>query len=233
MTLRFAAKAMLAFLACALVYLIVVALWASASFTDAMSGVPVAPYQLSARQTEILLKVEDPNFYQHPGLSLADGQGLATISSSVARQVFLSERKLPGIEGVFQTFYRSVFDCCKRVDVGRDIMALVLNAKLPKDRQLALYVSNTYMGTHRGEQIMGLMSAAHSYLGKPLEQTTEKEFIGLVAMINAPNLYHPVRNPGVHALRAARLEAMLSGACQPDGWLDTSYSQCTVAVTSH
>ncbi|MES2070090.1 MAG: transglycosylase domain-containing protein [Pseudomonadota bacterium] len=212
---------------CWLAYLVVVAAWASASFDDAMSSVPVAIPSLSTRQTEILLRVEDPTFYQHSGLSLADGQGLATISSAVASQVFLSDRRLAGMEGALQRFYRGVFDCCKRADFGRDVMALVLNAKLSKDKQLALYVSEVYMGTNRGQQVKGLTAAAQSYLGKPLQQTTEQEFIGLVAMIKAPNWYHPVRNPAAHLLRAARIQALLSGKCKPDGWFDTSYNRCT------
>lgn len=229
MALRIAGKALfalLALLACSIAYLVVVAVWASASFNDAMSGVPVAAASLSARQTEILLRVEDPTFYEHSGLSLAEGQGFTTITSALASQVFLSGRKLAGIEGALQSFYRGVFDCCRRTDFGRDVMALVLNAKLSKDEQLALYVSEVYMGTHRGQQVKGLTSAAQSYLGKPLERTTEQEFIGLVAMIKAPNLYHPVRNPAAHSLRAARIQALLSGKCQPDGWFDTSYNQC-------
>jgi membrane carboxypeptidase/penicillin-binding protein len=227
MPFRIIGKALLALVVCTLAYILVAAMWAWLSFDDTLSRAPMTALNLSARQTEILLKVEDPTFYQHRGLSLADGQGVATISSAVAGQLFLSERKLPGMRGAMQTWYRGVFACCKRIDLGRDVMALVLDAKLSKDRQLALYVSHVYMGTDRGEQVTGLPHAAQHYVGKPLDHTTEQEFIALVAMIKAPNLYHPERNRAAHRLRTARLQAMLSGQCQPAGWFDTTYSRCT------
>lgn len=226
MSVRTIVKRMLALLACLLAYLIIAACWAAVSLNDALTNMPAASINLSERQIGILLKVEDPTFYRHPGLSLADGQGVATISSALASQVFLSERRLGGIEGVFQILYRGVFNCCKQVDLGRDVMALVLNARLSKDRQLALYVAEVYMGTHRGGQVRGLASAAESYLGKPLAQATEAEFIGLVAMIKAPNQFHPIKNPAAHALRAARIQALVAGKCRPAGWLDTLYIQC-------
>ncbi|OFA02392.1 transglycosylase domain-containing protein [Duganella sp. HH101] len=226
MPLKKIGKGLLAFMACLLAYLVIAASWAQVSFNDAISKVPVASVNLSQRQIDILLRVEDPNFYEHPGLSLAEGQGFATISSAVASQVFLSDRKLDGVEGAFQALYRGVFRCCKRVDLGRDVMALVLNARLPKDRQLAQYVSEVYMGSHQGTAVIGLASAAESYLSKPLEQASESEFIGLVAMIKAPNLYHPLKNPSLHHLRAARIQALISGKCKPAGWFDTSYTQC-------
>lgn len=208
-------------------YLGIVALWASASFDSAMAGArAVAGPPLSRRQTDILLRVEDPAFLRHVGLSVGNGQGFATITSAVARDVYLTGAKLDGAKGVLQDFYRSVFNCCKKIDLGRDVMALVLDAHLSKDAQLAVYTSSVYMGTNGAEQIRGLGPAAYGYLGKPLDEATEKEFIGLIAMIKAPNQYHPVKAPAAHALRAARIEALLAGKCRPGGWFDTSFDQC-------
>lgn len=213
---------------CLLAYLSVVAVWASVSFDDAVARLPAfeaAP--LSPRQAAVLAQIEDPAFFQHHGLSLAPGQGLATISSSLARTLYLSDGNLDGVEGAFQRLYRGVFNCCKKVDVGRDVMALVVDARLGKERQLALYAASVYMGTQQGGQIHGLAQASRSYLGKPLAQASEQEFVGLVAMIKAPNQYHPVQHPQEHALRSARLAAVLAGKCHPEGWFDTTYRHCT------
>ena len=155
---------------------------------------------------------------------MAQGQGLATISSAVARDLY--HAKLEGTPALLQRFYRTVFDCCRKVDLGRDVMALVLNARLSKDRQLAFYVSQIYMGTNEGSQVRGLEQAAASYLKKPLAQATSREFIGLVAQIKAPNHYHPVKNPAAHLERTRRIEALVSRKCKPDGWFDTTYEQC-------
>ena len=225
--MRFACKAVLAMFLLAAAYLGLVAVWASASFNAVMEAVPAPPMMpLSARQTTILLRVEDPTFFQHAGVSLAEGQGVATISSAVARDLYLSDRPLSGVSGVLQRFYSRVFDCCKKFDLGRDVMAFVLNAKLPKRNQLALYVADVYMGSQDGKPVIGLPQASATYLGKPLDEISEPEFVGLVAMIKAPNQYHPISQPEQHAARVARIQALLDGKCKPDGWFDTVYDAC-------
>nr|WP_315397011.1 transglycosylase domain-containing protein [uncultured Duganella sp.] len=225
---RFLGKIVLAALLVVAAWLGLVAVWASTSFHAVMAAAPEPPRMpLSSAQIAILLRVEDPTFFQHTGVSLADGQGVATISSAVARDLYLSdERPLRGVSGALQRVYRRVFDCCKKVDLGRDVMAIVLNAKLPKRNQLALYVADVYMGEHDGKPVVGLPMAAESYLGKPLEDASDAEFIGLVAMIKAPKQYHPLLQAEQHALRVRRIEALLAGKCKPDGWFDTTYEAC-------
>lgn len=228
MAKRTGTRILLALAACVIGYLLVAGGWAWSTFDQAIRQVPTAPTTpLSARQIALLALVEDPDFFDHIGVSLAPGQGLATISSAVARDVYLTGPDVDGFKGTLQALYRRVFDCCKKIDLGRDVMAVVLNARLSKDRQLALYVSQVYMGTHRGQQIRGLPHAAQSYLGKTLTETTDDEFLGLVAMIKAPNHFHPDRNPDAHAARVARLAKLVSGKCKPGGWFDTSLEQCS------
>ena len=212
-----------------LAYLAVASLWAWSSLDAALASVPAPVPQsapLSERQTAILLRVEDPSFFEHHGLSIGSGQGLATISSAVARDAFLGTGQLDGVRGALQSVYRQVFACCKRIDLGRDVMALVLDARLSKPEQLARYTASVYMGTQAGRQVRGLAEAAQAYLGKPLAATTEQEFVTLVAMIKAPNQFHPVRNPAALAERSRRIHALLSGACKPDGWFDTAFDGC-------
>lgn len=222
---------LLALPACLLAYLAIVAIWAWANFDAAMAPVATGPEaQLTARQTAILTLVEDPSFFEHAGVSLGNGQGLATISGAVARDVYLYGADLDGAAGALQALYRGVFACCRKLDLGRDVMALVLDARLPKDRQLAVYVSRVYMGRDAGRQLRGLPQAAQSYLGKRLGDTTDDEFIGLVAMIKAPNGFHPARNRAAYELRAARVRALVAGACRPGGWFDTALEACGQGV---
>jgi membrane peptidoglycan carboxypeptidase len=221
---------LLALGACVL-YLLIAACWAWASFDEAMAHLRVLPEaQLSPRQIQILTLVEDPDFFEHAGVSLGAGQGLATISSALARDVYLSGADLAGVAGVPQRLYRAVFACCKKVDLGRDVMAVVLNARLSKEQQLAAYVSSVYMGRKGLRQLRGLPQAARSYLGKRLDETTDEEFIGLVAMIKGPNQFHPTREPLAYATRVARVHALVAGSCRPAGWFDTSLAHCGQAV---
>ncbi|WP_426343397.1 transglycosylase domain-containing protein [Pseudoduganella sp. R-32] len=201
---------MLALLLALAGYLAVAAAWAWAAFPAAVQNLPQASaVPLSPRQVEILLQVEDPDFYHHSGLSVLAGQGLATITSSLARSVYLGEAQFDGATGAFQRFYRGVFDCCKKIDIGRDVMALVLDRKLGKPQQLAAYSALVYMGTQEGRQVRGFGAAALSYYGKPLDRLSEQEFVGLVAMIKAPNLYHPVRNPAQFVQRLMQVNVQL------------------------
>lgn len=210
-----------------LAYLIVAAIWAWSTFDTAIARFsPLPDMPLSARQVAILTQVEDPAFATHHGISLGDGQGLATISGALAREVYLGDSDADGVAGALQGLYRRIHDCCKKVDLGRDMMAVVLDARLSKERQLALYASQVYMGTHGGRQIRGLPHAALTYLGKPLAATTDREFIGLAAMIKAPNHYHPTRNPAAWSIRVGRITALLGGTCQASGWFDTQLEGC-------
>lgn len=221
-------RASLMLLAVLLAYLVVVAVWSASSVGKLIHDYRLAAdgARLSASQTQILLRIEDPSFFTHPGLSVGRGQGFATITSAVARDVFLSDVRLGGVAGALQSSYRRIFECCKKIDLGRDVMALVLNVHMSKQAQLSAYVATVYMGTDQGRQIRGLEQASHTYLAKPLGQLTDQQFAALVAMIKAPNYFHPTRNRPAYDLRVARVQSIIAGRCQASGWFDTSFAQC-------
>ena len=211
-----------------LAYLGLVPLWMLAVVDDDVAAYPPALYAnaLAPAQQELLLKIEDATFFSHAGVSLANSRGVTTVTSSLARKAFLFHAERKGVKGVFQSFYRAVFNCCRKVDLGRDVMALVLNAHLDKRHQLALYAQEVYMGRAQGKQVKGLAQAASVYLGKPLAQARAAEFAGLVGMIQAPNLYNPLSNRAAFDQRAARVAAVATGRCVPDGWRDTGFEHC-------
>jgi len=207
-------------------YLGLAAAWAACSYDSLAAALPLPhPGVLSPRQSAILLAVEDPDFHTHPGISLAAGQGVATLTSAVARDFYLRDGQAGA--GLMQRFYAGVQRCCKAIDFGRDAMALVLDARMSKTRQLDYYIAHVYMGTQAGVQVRGLALAALLYAGKPLAALDAHEFVRLVAMIKAPNHYHPQRRPAALAERVARIEALLAGKCRPAGWSDTLYEACT------
>ncbi len=209
-------------------YLIVVGCWASLTVIELLpdSMANSGELLLTKQQLEILLKIEDPTFYNHLGVDLSSGQGLTTITSSLARDIFLSDKKLEGVRGGFQSFYSAVFVCCKTFDFGRDVMALVLNKHLSKEKQLQLFISTVYMGQNNGRGVVGLSEAAVAYFDKSLSDLSKEEYIVLVAMLDAPNYYHPVKGAGQLKSRVSKIKSILSGACKPKGWLDTKYSHC-------
>lgn len=209
-------------------YLFTAGVWASLSVGDLLPKAVANNEELplTKPQTVILLKIEDPTFYDHAGIDVSQGQGLTTITSSLARDLFLSGKKLVGVRGAFQSFYRAVFACCRKIDFGRDVMALVLNKHLSKEQQLQLLISSVYMGRHNRQAVIGLTTAANSYFNKDLSDLSEEEFVTLVAMIKAPNLYHPVNSVKQLELRVIRINSILAGTCKPSGWFDTEYEHC-------
>lgn len=84
-----------------LAYPAVVALWSLAVVDQVVATYPPEQYAvtLSPDQQAVLLKVVDPNFFAHGGVGLANGQGLTTVTSSLAREAFLFQTELPGFSG--------------------------------------------------------------------------------------------------------------------------------------
>lgn len=68
--------------------------------------------------------------------------------------------------------------------------------------------------------------AAQAYFGSSLDKLGDTQFAALVAMIKAPNQFHPRRHPEAHRARLLRVQAVLGGACKPAGWFDTTYAHC-------
>jgi len=209
-------------------YLGTVWIWAQSAVHDLLEEIPRSSTvaTLDPKKISALLTIEDPSFYSHRGLDISKGQGLTTITSSVASMVFLGDHQLDGAKGRLQSFYRSVFDCCRRVDLGRDMMALVIHSKLSKQDQLDIFLSNAYLGSSNGRGVVGFEAAAATYHGKDLSELSGDEFLGIVAMLLAPNYYHPERNPELHAQRVKRIRAIIGGQCEPGGWLDLTYDHC-------
>jgi len=211
-----------------ILYLATVWIWASSAAPDLLSEISSATPMtaLKPQYTAALIKIEDPTFYEHSGLDISNGQGLTTMTSGLAKMVFLGDHQLDGIRGGMQSFYRGVFNCCKKIDFGRDIMALVLNSKTTKQDQLNIFVNKAYLGSKDGKGVVGFEDAAVAYYKKELPELTEDEFYGLLAMLIAPNYYHPLKKPEIHAERTRRVKAVVNGECEPDGWRDLTYEHC-------
>lgn len=59
---------------------------------------------------------------------------------------------------------------------------------------------------------------------------TNDEFYGIIAMLLSPDHYHPLKNPEIHAQRTKRVKAVISGKCEPNGWLDLTYEHCSTGI---
>lgn len=162
---------------------------------------------LSSRRMEILIKVQDPGFYDHSGVDLSTpGAGLTTITQAIVKKMYFENFK-PGIAKIKQTL----------------IAKFVVNDLITKEDQLTLFLNTMYCGKVNGESIVGLDSAANAYYNLPVEKTTEEQYISLIAMIVMPGTFHLIDHPEWNKERSNRIKALVDGKYKPKGLMDQFY----------
>lgn len=157
--------------------------------------------------TDALLMVEDPHFAQHHGVDfMTPGQGGTTITQVLAARLYADQTTplLAGFEhGLFAT--------------------IVLDARISKEEQLALYEGLVDLGAVHGQAIHGFGNGARAYFGKPLNRLSKHQFLQLVAMEMSPTQLDPREHAQANAERTARIERLLAHQCKPrdhdDVWL--------------
>ena len=133
-----------------------------------------------------ILAAEDERFYQHGGVdylsvlraAVANAtsgtqQGAGTITMQVAPNFFLTREK---------TVSRKLREV---------LLAWKIEASLPKDEILELYVNQIFLG----QRAYGFAAASQIYFGKPLSEITVAEAAMLAGLPKAPSAYNPVSNP--------------------------------------
>jgi len=166
---------------------------------------------LSQRQLDILLAVEDPNFYDHKGVDLrTPGAGLTTITQGLVKKLYFKEFR-PGIRKISQTL----------------IARFALDPLVSKEDQLLMFINifDFCYGTK------GFSEAAEYYYGKPFRRLTEDEYISLVAMFVGCSSYNPIHNAKANAERVARIKEVLSGEYVVKKMKDIYYSDETGAFS--
>jgi penicillin-binding protein 1A len=140
---------------------------------------------------------EDQNFWTHRGVdptailraALTDiaqiGQGRRPVGASTITQQ-VAKNMLLGNEVSFSRKVREA------------LLAMRIEASLPKERILELYLNEIYLGS----QSYGVAAAAQAYFSKSLDDLTVAECAFLAALPKAPNNYNPQKFPD--AARARR-----------------------------
>lgn len=166
-------------------------------------------HDLSKRQTEILIKVEDPGFYDHNGIDLSTpGAGLTTITQAITKKLYFDGFK-PGIAKIKQSL----------------IARFVVNDLISKDDQLTLFINTMYFGKVDGKHIIGLESAAGAYYHQPVKMLTEEQYISLIAMLVMPSTFHIIDHPAWNRDRTNRIKALVAGEYKPKGLMDQFYGE--------
>ncbi len=158
---------------------------------------------LTERQLDILLKVEDPNFYNHHGVDFkTPGAGWTTITQGLAKKFYFYNFE-QGLMKIKQTL-------CAR---------LALDPMVSKETQLTIFLNMMYFGNG----VYGLHDAANYYFNKNVSELEEEEYICLIASLIGPKDLNIKEHPQENAQRVQRIKKVLSGAYIPQGLLDITY----------
>ena len=178
-----------------------------------VANYPLGPSALTSRQLEILLKVEDPRFFQHDGVDFSTpGAGITTITQGLVKILYFDKFK-PGIAKIKQTL----------------IARYVLDPLMSKEDQLRLFINTVSLG--KGAK--GFEQSANIYFNKPFNRLTEDEYIALVAMIISPVTFNMEKFPDRNSERVQRIKRLVSGAYKPRGLLDVYYGPLDVQAQSN
>ncbi len=136
------------------------------------------------------LSAEDKNFYNHHGVDPVSI--LRAAITDVSR--FRANRRPVGASTITQQVAKNML-LSNEVSIERKIKEILLatriEAALPKERILELYLNEIYLGSGA----YGVAAAALTYFGKPLDELTLGEAAFLGGLPKAPNRYNPARFP--------------------------------------
>lgn len=165
----------------------------------------ITKQDLSTEQLEILIRIEDPNFFNHKGVEfITPGSGLTTISQSLAKIFYFNNFK-QGLPKIKQTL-------CAR---------FALHPLISKDQQITLFINMMYFGNNQ----RGIVNAANYYYSKQVNQLNRNEYISLIGSLISPTSLNIKSNPDGNKQRVERINMMLSGQYKPKSLFDITYDK--------
>ena len=139
---------------------------------------------------DAFISAEDKNFYSHHGID-----PLSIFRAAITDIGRLRANRRPiGASTITQQVAKNML-LTNEVSIARKIKEILLatriEAALPKDRILELYLNEIYLGSGA----YGVAAAAMTYFDKSLDQLSFGEAAFLGGLPKAPNRYNPVRLP--------------------------------------
>lgn len=140
---------------------------------------------------DILIAVEDQDFYQHWGISLtgiaravvvnvtqgARRQGGSTLTQQLVKNMYLSSER---------TYTRKLTEV---------VMSILLEYHYSKEAIITAYINEVYLAQLGSRALHGFAAASEHFFGRPLGELNLDEFALLVGMVKGPSLYNPERSP--------------------------------------
>lgn len=154
---------------------------------------------------DILIAVEDQDFYQHWGISptgiaraalvnLTHGsrrQGGSTLTQQLVKNMYLSSER---------TYTRKLTEV---------VMSLLLEYHYSKEAIITAYMNEVYLAQLGSSALHGFAAASQHFFGRPLNELNIDELALLVGMVKGPSLYNPERSPNRAKSRRNTVVAIL------------------------
>ena len=138
-----------------------------------------------------LIAVEDRRFFDHHGISLV----------AVARAAWANLRAASFVQGgstLTQQLAKNLFLSRERTlarKAAEAVMALLLEARYPKEELLEVYLNEVYLGQEGRRAIHGFGLAARFYFGRRLDELDLSESALLIGLARGASAYNPWRYP--------------------------------------
>ena len=160
---------------------------------------------------EVLLQVEDHQFYEHFGIS----------PRSIARALLVNlkaGRTVQGGSTITQQLIKNMLLTRDRSlwrKIQEVVMSVLLEVHYSKDEILEAYINQVYLGQEGSRAIHGFALAARHYYNKPLEELSLAQTAMLVGLVKGPSYYDPWR----HEERARDRRNLVLAELAERGWL--------------
>lgn len=145
---------------------------------------------ISPHVIDALLAMEDSRFHQHYGF---DPVGLTR--ASVANVL---GRRTQGGSTITQQLVKNLFltpERSLRRKAHEAIYAIALESLLDKDKILAMYLREVYLGQMGGVPLYGVEQASRAWFGVSAKRLTPEQAATIVGVIPSPNQWSPTRHP--------------------------------------
>lgn len=154
---------------------------------------------------DILVAVEDQDFYHHWGISLTGiaramvvnfthgsrRQGGSTLTQQLVKNMYLSSER---------TYTRKLTEV---------VMSLLLEYHYSKKAIITAYMNEVYLAQLGSSALHGFAAASQHFFGRPVNELNIDEFALLVGMVKGPSLYNPERSPNRAKARRNTVLAVL------------------------
>ncbi len=146
---------------------------------------------INPRLVQILLTIEDKNFYEHRGIN-----PLSIIRALIAN--LRAGKKVQGGSTLTQQFAKNFFLTREKTlmrKIKEALMAVIIDARYEKNQILEAYMNEIYLGQNGASGVYGFGLASYFYFGLPVSELDIEQMSMLVAVVRGPSYYNPWTHP--------------------------------------